>query len=110
MRVFADSGTELSEPPLELAVEALLVCELLLDALEPALEPLDDRELGVDGEAQGADLGRLRGRDVVVDLLDKADERVGPFPVEFVRLPAGEHGRMTSRREKWMRGVGKVAG
>jgi hypothetical protein len=37
VRVFADEGAELREPALEIAVEALLVCQLLFDALEAAL-------------------------------------------------------------------------
>jgi hypothetical protein len=35
--VLADEGAEFGEPPLELAVEALFMCELPLDALEAAL-------------------------------------------------------------------------
>src|SRR5215213_5841776 len=99
MRVLANEGAEFRQPPLERAVKTLLVCELLLDALEAALEPLDDGELGVNGQPQGAHFGRLGGRDVVVELLDEAHDHLGAFPVKFVELPAGEHAKTASEEK-----------
>jgi len=91
VRVLADEGAEFRQPPLERVVQALLVCELLVDALEAALKSLDNRELSVDRQPEGVDLGRLRGRDVFVELLDEADEYIRAFPVKFVELLTGEH-------------------
>jgi hypothetical protein len=89
--VFADEGAEFREPPLERIVEALLTGEPLAEALEARLELPDDRELGVDRQPEAADLGRLGGRDVFVEVFDEADDRLGPFPVKIVELPACEH-------------------
>jgi hypothetical protein len=100
MGVFADQSAELRQPPLEFTVEAFLVCQLPLDPLETRLEPLDDQELRVDGEPEGTNLGRLGRRDVIVELLDEADEHFGAFPIEFVELLTGEHALTASEREK----------
>lgn len=73
------------------------MCELLLDAPEPALKSLDNRELSVNRQPEHADLRRLGGRDVFVELLDEADDRVRAFPVEFLELLTREHRAITSR-------------
>jgi hypothetical protein len=81
MRVFADEGAELREPPLQLEGKALLMGEPLAEALEPRLKLLDDGELGVDREPEGAEFGRLGSRDVFVELLDEVDDRLRAFPI-----------------------------
>jgi DNA topoisomerase IB len=95
--VLADQRAELREPALERVVETLLTGEPLAEALEAALQLPDDLELRVDRQPEGANFRRLGGRDVVVELLDEADERVGAFPVNFIELLTGKHSKMTSR-------------
>lgn len=85
MGVLADEQAEFCEPPLEGAGETLLVCELLGEALGAPLQPLNDLQLGVDCQPQGANLRGLRGRDVFVELLDEAENYVGALPVDFVK-------------------------
>ena len=96
MGVLADEGAEFGEAALECVVETLLMSEPLAEALEARLKLPDDRELGVDRQPEAADLGRLRGRDVLVEILDEADESVGPFPIKIVELLTGEHRETTS--------------
>jgi hypothetical protein len=96
MRVFADEGAELREPPLELVVEALLTGESPVEASEPRLKLLDNSELRVNGQPQGAHFRRLGGHDMFVELLDEADDHLGAFPVEFIELLTGEHRAITS--------------
>ncbi len=76
------------------------MCELPLDALEAALKSLDNCELSVDRQPERADLRRLRGRDVFVELLDEADDHIWALPVEFVELLTREHRAITSRGRK----------
>jgi hypothetical protein len=94
--VLADQAAEFGEAALERVVEALLMSEPLAETLEARLKLPDDRELGGDRQPEGADLGRLRGRDVLVEVFDEADESVGPFPVKIVELLTGEHRETTS--------------
>lgn len=64
---------------------------------------LNNHELGVDGEPEGADFRRLSSRDVVVELLDAAHDHLGAFPVKLVEWRAREH-------EKTASGEGKGCG
>jgi hypothetical protein len=69
-------------------------------ALEAALEPCDERELGVEGEAEEADLRGLGGGNLLVELLYEADESVRAFPVEFIELLTGEQALRASGEGK----------
>jgi hypothetical protein len=100
VRVLADECAEFREPPLEFVVEALLMGEPRVEALKPALQSQDDFELGVNREPEGAEFGRLRSRDVVVELLDEADDHLGAFPIKLVELLTGEHKKTASGEEK----------
>ncbi len=62
--------------------------ELPAEALDSRLKLRDDLQWRGDGAAQGGDDGRLGGRDVVVELLDEADDLVGAFQVKLVELLA----------------------
>ena len=73
-----------------------MVGQFLLDAPEATLELPDGLELRVDGLPLVAEFRRFGGREVVVELFDEADDRVGAFPVQGVELLARELCRTTS--------------